>query len=141
MYTDVASAVTPSNTSTTKVSSTATQAVTTSANGSLTSTTPTTSTTTSSNRNGTYSDNERTKQNPNQNGMLERSLYVAIGISALVAIYFIVRWMKTKGRRKAKKYGVIHGTGELELQPLDKHMDEDEEDMTLFDVKDAKRPR
>ena len=39
------------------------------------------------------------------------------------------------------RYGVIHGTGEMELQPLDKHIDEDEEDMTLFDVKDAKRPR
>ena len=39
------------------------------------------------------------------------------------------------------RYGVIHGTGELELQPLDKHTDEDEEDMTLFDVKDSKRPK
>jgi len=73
--------------------------------------------------------------------MLERSLYVAVGISALVAIYFIVRWVKTRGRRKAKKYGVIHGTGELELQPLDKHTDEDEEDIALFDVKDSKRPK
>lgn len=74
-------------------------------------------------------------------GMLERSLYVAIGISALVAIYFIVRWVKTRGRRKAKKYGVIHGTGEPELQPLEKHTDEDEEDIALFDVKDSKRPK
>ena len=39
------------------------------------------------------------------------------------------------------RYGVIHGTGELELQPLDKHVDEDEEDMTLFDVKNTKRPK
>ncbi|KAL9989070.1 hypothetical protein ACROYT_G003578 [Oculina patagonica] len=138
MYTDVASGATPNETSTTKAPSTTTQAVTTSTNGSLTSTTPTTSTTASSNVNVTFGLPEGEKSS---NGMLERSLYVAIGISALVAIYFIVRWMKTKGRRKAKKYGVIHGTGELELQPLDKHMDEDEEDMTLFDVKDAKRPR
>lgn len=42
---------------------------------------------------------------------------------------------------KLIRYGVIHGTGEQELQPLDKHVDEDEEDMTLFDVKDAKRPK
>lgn len=39
------------------------------------------------------------------------------------------------------RYGVIHGTGELELQPLDKHTDEDEEDIALFDVKDSKRPK
>lgn len=79
--------------------------------------------------------------NGENSGMLERSLYVAVGISALVAIYFVVRWVKTRGRRKAKKYGVIHGTGEPELQPLDKHTDEDEEDIALFDVKDSKRPK
>ncbi len=76
LYTDVASAVAPNETSTAKVPSTTTQAVTTSTNGSLTSTTPTTSTTTSSNGNDTYSDNEPKKENPNQSGMLQRSLYV-----------------------------------------------------------------
>lgn len=39
------------------------------------------------------------------------------------------------------RYGVIHGTGEMELQPLEKHVDEDEEDIALFDVKDSKRPK
>lgn len=29
--------------------------------------------------------------------------FQAVGISALVAIYFVVRWVKTRGRRKAKK--------------------------------------
>ena len=38
------------------------------------------------------------------------------------------------------RYGVIHGTGEPELQPLEKHTDEDEEDIALF-VKDSKRPK
>jgi len=37
------------------------------------------------------------------------------------------------------RYGVIHGTGEIE--PLEKHIDEDEEDIALFDVKDSKRPK
>lgn len=74
------------------------------------------------------------------NGMLQRSLYVAIGISTLVALYFIVQTLKTRGRRKAKKYGVIHGAASVELQPLDRDVDEEEEDMTLFDMKDAKRP-
>ena len=39
-----------------------------------------------------------------------------------------------------RRYGVIHGTGEPELQPLEKHTDEDEEDIALF-VKDSKRPK
>ena len=39
------------------------------------------------------------------------------------------------------RYGVIHGKGEPELQPLEKHTDEDEEDIALFDVKDSKRPK
>lgn len=73
-------------------------------------------------------------------GMLQRSLYVAIGISTLVALYLIVRTIKTRRRRKAKKYGVIHGAASAELQPLDRDVDEEEEDLTLFDVKDAKRP-
>lgn len=73
-------------------------------------------------------------------GMLQRSLYVAIGISTLVALYLIVRTIKTRRRRKAKKYGVIHGAASSELQPLDRDVEEEEEDLTLFDVKDAKRP-
>ncbi|CAH3191734.1 unnamed protein product [Porites evermanni] len=85
---------------------------------------------------------ESVKQ-PDTHGLLQRSLYVAVGISALVVIYFIVRAVKTRGRRKAKKYGVIHGTGSAELQPLDKatEEEEEEEDMTLFDRKDTKWPR
>ncbi|KAM7451110.1 hypothetical protein ABFA07_001181 [Porites harrisoni] len=82
-------------------------------------------------------------EQPDTHGLLQRSLYVAVGISAIVVIYFIVRAVKTRGRRKAKKYGVIHGTGSAELQPLEKAMEEEEEeeDMTLFDRKDTKWPR
>ncbi|KAJ7360351.1 hypothetical protein OS493_016983 [Desmophyllum pertusum] len=104
----------------------------------------TTTVTTTTNLNGTSVENGNIHvkaMEKNTDGMLQRSLYAAIGISALVAIYFIVRTIKSRGRRKAKKYGVIHGTGEMELQPLDKHVDEDEEDMTLFDVKNTKRPK
>ena len=37
------------------------------------------------------------------------------------------------------RYGVLRGTGEMELQPLDKGVEEEEdEDMTLFDRKNAK---
>lgn len=35
------------------------------------------------------------------------------------------------------RYGVIYGIGELELQLLEKYIDEDEEDIVLF-VKDLK---
>ncbi|PFX30359.1 hypothetical protein AWC38_SpisGene4831 [Stylophora pistillata] len=55
-------------------------------------------------------------------GMLQRSLYVSI-----VAVL-------------CSRYGVIHGAASSELQPLDRDVEEEEEDLTLFDVKDAKRP-
>lgn len=74
-------------------------------------------------------------------GLLQRSLYVAIAVSSVVAIYFIVRAVKTRGRRKAKKYGVIQGTGETEFQPLDAAEEEEDEDMTLFDKKTARWPK
>lgn len=73
-------------------------------------------------------------------GLLQRSLYVAVGVSAIVAIYFIVRAVKTRGRRKAKKYGVIHGNGETE--PLERGVEEEEDDdMTVFDRKTVKWPK
>lgn len=74
------------------------------------------------------------------NGVLYRMLYVVVGLSGIVAIYFIVRAVKTRRRKsKSKKYGVIDGSVDMELQPLDN--DEDEEDMTLFDVSKNRKGR
>ncbi|XP_067057496.1 membrane protein FAM174-like [Acropora muricata] len=53
-------------------------------------------------------------------GLLQRSLYVAVGVSVIVAIYFIVRSIKSKGRRKAKKYGVIGVLGSRNCNPSKK---------------------
>ncbi|XP_074607302.1 uncharacterized protein LOC141860172 [Acropora palmata] len=106
----------------------------------------TTTTIISSTSNSSKSSNEtssevmRTIKFSDNSGLLQRSLYVAVGVSVIVAIYFIVRSIKSKGRRKAKKYGVIRSAGEPELQPLEEG-DEEDEDMTLFDKKTAKWPK
>ena len=35
---------------------------------------------------------------------------------------------------------MIHGAADMEMQPLDKHVDEEEEDVTVFDVNTRKQP-
>ncbi|EDO33306.1 predicted protein [Nematostella vectensis] len=70
--------------------------------------------------------------------LLKRMLYVAVGLSILIAVYFIFKTIQTRRRKsKSKKYGVIHTTGDLEMQPLDRE-DDDEDDMTVFDRKAGK---
>ncbi|XP_071794831.1 uncharacterized protein [Asterias amurensis] len=59
--------------------------------------------------------------------------FILLGISSLVIAYFVIRIVRSKGRRKTKKYGVLatHGS-EVELRPLEQ--DDEDEDMTVFDA-------
>lgn len=67
-------------------------------------------------------------------GMLTRTMYVLIGITAIILLYFGVRMLRLRMRRsKPKRYGVISTRGtDLEMTPLDQ--EDDEDDSTLFDV-------
>ncbi|KAK2141853.1 hypothetical protein NP493_1044g00022 [Ridgeia piscesae] len=67
-------------------------------------------------------------------GMLTRTMYVLIGITAIILLYFGVRMVRLRARRsKPKRYGVISTRGtDLEMTPLDQ--EDDEDDSTLFDV-------
>lgn len=66
-------------------------------------------------------------------GMLRRSFYVIVGFTCLAAVFFAVRWFRSRGKRKSKKYGVLATrSSDMELRPLDQ--EDDEEDMTVFDV-------
>jgi len=70
-----------------------------------------------------------------EKGTIKRAFYVLIGITGIVVIYFIVRTVKSRRRRsKSKKYGVISmpGNDDLEMAPLD--ADDDEDDVTVFEV-------
>ncbi|XP_041465222.1 membrane protein FAM174-like [Lytechinus variegatus] len=65
--------------------------------------------------------------------MLRRSFFVLIGFTLLAIVFFAVRWFRSRGKRKSKKYGVLATrSSDMELRPLDQ--DDDEEDMTVFDV-------
>ncbi|XP_074650439.1 uncharacterized protein LOC141905472 [Tubulanus polymorphus] len=72
----------------------------------------------------------------NQNkGMLLRTMYVLIGITAVVILCFAVKTIRLRRRRsKTKKYGVISTPGHdnMEMTPLDQ--DDDDEDMTVFEL-------
>ncbi|XP_011671946.1 membrane protein FAM174B [Strongylocentrotus purpuratus] len=65
--------------------------------------------------------------------MLRRSFFVLIGFTCLAVMFFAVRWFRSRGKRKSKKYGVLATrSSDMELRPLDQ--EDDEEDMTVFDV-------
>ncbi|WAR00246.1 F174B-like protein [Mya arenaria] len=73
----------------------------------------------------------KVKQNK---GMLMRTLFVLMAVTSIVVIYFGVKYWRTRRRRnKSRKYGLITSSGaDLEMEPLDREDDEDE-DMTMFD--------
>lgn len=68
-------------------------------------------------------------------GMLLRTLYVLVGVTTVVAIYFVVKAVRLRRRRsKSKKYGIITTpASDLEMAPLDQG-DDDDEDMTVFEM-------
>ncbi|XP_035666201.1 membrane protein FAM174-like [Branchiostoma floridae] len=73
---------------------------------------------------------------PYSNEVVKRMLYVLIGVTALVVLYFIVRAVRLRRRRsKSKKYGVLTTSADMEMAPLDQ--DDDDEDMTMFDIKNT----
>ncbi|KAI8479685.1 PREDICTED: membrane protein FAM174-like [Branchiostoma belcheri] len=73
---------------------------------------------------------------PYSSEVVKRMLYVLIGVTALVVLYFIVRAVRLRRRRsKSKKYGVLTTSADMEMAPLDQ--DDDDEDMTMFDIKNT----
>ncbi|XP_046545277.1 membrane protein FAM174B-like [Haliotis rubra] len=69
--------------------------------------------------------------------MLLRTMYVLIGVTGIVIIYFVVRaWRLRSRRRKARKYGIITTpASDLEMAPLGQgDDDDDDEDMTVFEM-------
>lgn len=69
----------------------------------------------------------------NNRGMLLRTLYVLVAVTAVIVLYFVVRTVRIRRRKsKTKKYGVITPASDMEMTPLDQ--DDDDEDMTVFEV-------
>ncbi|KAL3867392.1 hypothetical protein ACJMK2_044598 [Sinanodonta woodiana] len=67
--------------------------------------------------------------------MLLRALYVLIAVTTIVIIYFGIKaWRVHRRKSKSRKYGIITKGADLEMEPLGKG-DDDEEDMTVFEIK------
>lgn len=66
--------------------------------------------------------------------MLMRTFYVLLGVTSIVIIYFVIRAWRSKRRySKSRKYGLITSSGaDLEMEPLDQDVDDDDE-MTMFE--------
>ncbi|KXJ20266.1 membrane protein FAM174 [Exaiptasia diaphana] len=89
-------------------------------------------------RGSNVNDQQIVPSHKDNKGLLKRMLYVAIGFSVIVALYFIVKTIRTKARKsKSKKYGMIYSSGDVEMQPLEDN-DDEEDDMTVFDRKTRK---
>ncbi|KAL8602332.1 hypothetical protein ACOMHN_022845 [Nucella lapillus] len=66
--------------------------------------------------------------------MLLRTMYVLLGVTAVVIVFFIIRSVGLRRRRnKSRKYGVITTRGDLEMEPLGQG-EEDDEDYTVFEM-------
>nr|XP_050024676.1 membrane protein FAM174-like [Dermacentor andersoni] len=69
------------------------------------------------------------------NGVVLRAFYVIVGVMMIILVYFVVRIVRSRYRRsKTRRYGIIAShSAELEMQPLDRE-DDEEEETTLFEA-------
>jgi hypothetical protein len=83
------------------------------------------------------------KQMSDNKDMLLRTLYVTLGITGVIVVYFAARaiWLRQK-RTKSRKYRIIAQNGDqkdLEMEPLGDGKDDDDEDYTVFEVNGRKK--
>ncbi|BFZ02182.1 hypothetical protein BsWGS_05219 [Bradybaena similaris] len=74
--------------------------------------------------------------------MLLRTLYVTLGITGIIVVYFVARtcWLRSR-RTKSRKYRIIAQNGDqrdLEMEPLGDGNDDDE-DYTVFELNGRKK--
>ncbi|XP_059165118.1 membrane protein FAM174A-like [Physella acuta] len=74
--------------------------------------------------------------------MLMRTMYVTLGVTGIVVVYFIIRAVRLRRKRtKSRKYGIITQQGDhgdMEMEPLGAG-DDEEEDYTVFEVNGHKK--
>uniref|UniRef100_A0A8C4QIP6 Uncharacterized protein n=1 Tax=Eptatretus burgeri TaxID=7764 RepID=A0A8C4QIP6_EPTBU len=71
--------------------------------------------------------------------VIQRALYVLVGVTGLVVTYFIIRTISIRRKaRKTKRYGILSPSERMELAPLDAG-DDDEDESTLFEARQLHR--
>lgn len=80
------------------------------------------------------------KRDPPKNisaGAVVRGFYVFVGLGAIVVMYIVVRTVRLRRKKTTvRKYGILASREDVEMTPLG--ADDDEEDMTLFDMSSHK---
>ncbi|XP_061593269.1 protein FAM174C [Cololabis saira] len=67
--------------------------------------------------------------------MIQRALYVLIGISGIGVLYFLIRAVRLKKPASRKKYGLLHNYDDsVEMEAV-----ESEEDDTLYEARSLRR--
>ncbi|KAI1891873.1 hypothetical protein AGOR_G00148210 [Albula goreensis] len=68
--------------------------------------------------------------------MIQRALYVLIGITIIGVLYFLVRAVRLKKTTQRKKYGLLSDQDDnMEMA----HLESEEEDMTVYEAKPLRR--
>ncbi|NP_001295480.1 protein FAM174C precursor [Danio rerio] len=68
--------------------------------------------------------------------MINRALYVLIGITAIGVLYFLVRAVRLKKTGVQKKYGLLSNYDDtMEMA----HLESDEDDTTVYEAKSLRR--
>lgn len=77
------------------------------------------------------------KRMSDNSAMLFRTMFVLLGVTGIVVVYFVFRAIRLRRRRsKSRKYGVITrggAGGDMEMEPLGDGNDDDE-DYTVFEM-------
>lgn len=80
----------------------------------------------------------------NLKGIGIRAIYVVTVVSGIVVIYFVVRAVCSRRRKnRTRRYGILNteNRDSMEMRPLSEQDDDDDEDMTLFDMSKRKGKR
>ncbi|KAJ8408400.1 hypothetical protein AAFF_G00258140 [Aldrovandia affinis] len=68
--------------------------------------------------------------------MIQRALFVLIGITVIGVLYFLVRAVRMKKPTQRKKYGLLSNQDDnMEMA----HLESDEEDTTVYEAKPLRR--
>ncbi|XP_036410229.1 protein FAM174C [Megalops cyprinoides] len=88
-------------------------------------------------RNSTTSSNSSIFPKLNvDSSMIQRALYVLIGITIIGVLYFLVRAVRLKKTTQRNKYGLLSNSDDnMEMAPLES----DEDDTTVYEAKALRR--
>ncbi|XP_065068389.1 uncharacterized protein LOC135693753 isoform X2 [Rhopilema esculentum] len=77
-------------------------------------------------------------------GVTFRAIYVIAAVSGIIIVYFIAKAICNRRRNnRTRRYGILNDESRdnMEMRPLSEQDDDDEDDLTLFDMSKRKGKR